>query len=111
MPPFSFQGPVLLLHADPNEFASAVGIYLIAWFILTFLLFIASFRKNLGLVALFTCLWITFLLLAVGSFTAKVGVTKAGGATGAVTACIAYYIGLADLLAADNIILPLGKLN
>jgi len=102
---------VLAAYADNvSELESALGIYLIAWFILTFLLLVASFRKNVGLVALFACLTVTFLLLAVGAFTGKVGVSKAGGATGAVTAFIAYYVGLADLLAADGITLPLGKL-
>jgi succinate-acetate transporter protein len=35
---------------------------------------------------------------------------KAGGATGAVTAFIAYYVGFADLVAVGGITLPLGKL-
>ena len=34
---------------------------------------------------------------------------KAGGATSAVTAFIAYYIGFADLVAVGGITLPLGK--
>jgi succinate-acetate transporter protein len=37
--------------------------------------------------------------------------TKAGGAVGAVTAFVAYYIGFAELVAADGIELPLGKLG
>lgn len=36
--------------------------------------------------------------------------TKAGGALGAITAFVAYYVGVAELLAADGINLPLGKL-
>ena len=35
--------------------------------------------------------------------------TKAGGALGAITAFVAYYVGLCELLAADGINLPLGK--
>jgi len=101
---------VLASFTSASELESALGIYLIAWFIVTFLLLVASFRKNVGLVALFAFLTVTFLLLAVGLFTGKVGVSKAGGATGAVTAFIAYYVGFADLVAADGITLPLGKL-
>jgi uncharacterized protein len=36
--------------------------------------------------------------------------TKAGGALGAITAFVAYYVGLSELLASDGIDLPLGKL-
>ena len=36
---------------------------------------------------------------------------KAGGGMGVITAFVAYYVGLADLLAADGVMLPLGKLN
>ena len=36
---------------------------------------------------------------------------KAGGALGAITAMVAYYVGLAELLASDGIDLPLGKLS
>jgi len=102
---------ILAAYASAAELDSALGIYLITWFIVTFLLFIASFRKNVGLVVLFGFLAITFLLLAAGIFTGSLRATKAGGAFGAITAFVAYYVGLADLLAADGIDLPLGKLS
>lgn len=38
-------------------------------------------------------------------------VGKAGGALGVITALIAFYIGVVDLLAADNVKLPVGNLN
>jgi len=101
---------ILSAYTDADELASALGIYLIVWFILTFLLFIASLRKNIGLVVLFGFLTITFLILAVGEFTGSLGTTKAGGALGAITAFVAYYVGLSELLASDGIDLPLGKL-
>jgi len=60
--------------------------------------------KVVGLVALFACLTVTFFLLAVGLFTGKVGVSKAGGAMVRCrhcrTAFIAYYVGFVDLVAA-----------
>jgi len=102
---------VLAAFTDPTELSSALGIYLMAWFMVTFLLLIVSLRKNVGLVVLFSCLTITFLLLAIGIFTASLAVTKSGGALGVVTAFVAYYVGLAELLSADNVHLPLGKLN
>jgi len=101
---------------DATELPSALGIYLIAWFMVTFLLLIGALRKNIGLLVLFACLAITFLLLAVSNFTASsasvsTALAKAGGGMGVITAFVAYYVGLADLLAADGVTLPLGKLN
>ena len=77
---------VLSAFKDPSELDSALGIYLIAWFMVTFLLLwvrcfckmvgikiifssVASLRKNVGLVVLFAFLATTFLLLAAGTFT------------------------------------------
>jgi len=102
---------ILSAFTDPAELDSALGIYLIAWFIVTFLLLIVTLRKNVGLVVLFAFLATTFLLLAAGTFTGVASISKSGGALGIITAFIAYYIGLAELLAADNVHLPLGKLN
>lgn len=68
-------------------------------------------RKNVGFIALFSFLAITFIVLAAGEFTAKPNVTKAGGALGAITAMIAYYIGLSELLSAEAMAvtrLPIG---
>jgi len=102
---------VLSAYTDPTELESALGIYLIAWFMVTFLLLVASLRKSVGLVVLFACLATTFLLLAAGTFTGAAMVGKAGGVLGIITAFIAYYVGLADLLAADDVHLPVGKFN
>lgn len=96
---------------DPAELDSALGIYLIAWFMVTFLLLVASLKKSVGLVVLFAFLATTFLLLAAGTFTGVSSVGKSGGVLGVITAFIAYYVGLVDLLAADNVHLPIGKLN
>jgi len=84
------------------EFNNAIGIFLFSWFIVTTLLLIASLRKSIAFIALFGFLAITFLLLGVGAFTANASVNKAGGALGIITAFIAYYIGLSDLLAAER---------
>ena len=58
---------VAAAYADETMFASAVGIYLWTWFIITFLLLIGCLRKNLGLVILFFFLTITFALLGAGT--------------------------------------------
>ncbi|KAJ3480667.1 hypothetical protein NLI96_g8180 [Meripilus lineatus] len=94
-----------------SELSSALGIYLITWFIVTFLLFIASLRRNAGLIALFFMLTLTFMLLAISEFQGNTTITKAGGGLGIVTALIAYYVGLSELLARDEswFTLPLGQ--
>ena len=96
---------------------------------------IASLRRNLGLISLFFFLTITFMLLAIskshftpiphtphhtnanhthpshpGKFTNNLTINKAGGGFGILTALIAYYVGLAELLIRDEswFTLPLG---
>ncbi|KAI0070006.1 hypothetical protein K474DRAFT_1687599 [Panus rudis PR-1116 ss-1] len=113
---------ILAAYESETELASALGIYLMTWFTLTFLLFIAALRRNMGLVVLFGFLSITFMLLGIGmfhfasnlirEFRASTGVTKAGGAMGIVTALVAYYVGLAELLTRDDswFTLPLGQI-
>ena len=89
-----------------TELASALGIYLAAWFIFTFIMLIASFRSSVGLVSLFFFLDITFLLLFAGEFIAdesrSLMVHKAGGGFGILTAAIAWYVGAAGLLTPDT---------
>ncbi|KAG8930513.1 hypothetical protein FRC03_007422 [Tulasnella sp. 419] len=85
-----------------NEFTAqqkndAIAIWLITWFIVTFLLFLASFRSNVATSLVFFFLFLTFILLAAGDFTERVGVIKAGGAMGVVTAFQAFYTGCAVL--------------
>ena len=103
-----------------TELDSAIGIYLACWFIFTFIMLMASFRSSVGLVALFFFLDITFLLLFANYFCASAGketiaghLQTAGGATGILTAAIAWYVGAAGLLTPDTAIftLPVGDLS
>jgi len=91
---------------------NGVALYLTSWFIVTFLLLIASLRSSIGLIAVFFFLTITFLLLAVGDWAVSSGCHTAGGALGIVTAFIAYYVGLAGLLTPDTafFVLPVGQI-
>lgn len=63
--------------------------------------------------SLFFCLSTTFLLLAIGVWTGSASLNKAGGAFGIVTALIAYYVGLSDLLVKGESLfeLPVGKIQ
>ncbi|KAH9986384.1 GPR1/FUN34/yaaH family-domain-containing protein [Russula vinacea] len=96
--------------ADPVQEQNAIGIYLLSWMVVTFLFFIGSLRKSIGLSALFFFLTTTFLVLAAGFLNQKVNIIKIGGYLGIVTALIAYYCGLSEMLTASDIFtLPTGK--
>jgi len=98
-------------NAAADDLSNALGIYLITWFMVTFMFLFVSLRKSIAFIALFGFLTLTFALLAAGTWTGKLHVIKAGGALGIVTAFIAYYVGLAELLAGEELAivrLPLG---
>ncbi|PWN48283.1 putative FUN34-transmembrane protein [Violaceomyces palustris] len=104
-------------QVNPNgvpetQMADALGIYLSAWFIFTFIMLVASFRSSIGLVTLFFFLDITFLLLFIAEFGGNANVKTAGGAFGILTAAIAWYVGAAGLLSPDTSFfqLPVGNL-
>ena len=74
---------------------TAVGLYLIAWGIFTFYMWIASFRTTLAVNVVFLLLWITFLLLGIGAASETDGITKLGGWLGLATALVAWYASFA----------------
>ncbi|KAG1769417.1 Gpr1 family protein [Suillus occidentalis] len=98
-------------HED--ELSQALGIYLITWFMFTFLLMLGALRRNISFVALLFFLCITFVLLAVGAWNASIKATNAGGGFGILTAMIAYYCGLSELLVKGEswFGLPLGTIK
>ncbi|KAF8502691.1 Gpr1 family protein [Russula emetica] len=94
----------------PDMEDNAIGIFLMAWMVVTFLFFIGSLRKSVGLSALFFMLTTTFFILGVGFLNQKVNIIKIGGFFGIATALIAYYCGLAEMLTENDIFtLPTGK--
>jgi len=88
-----------VLDALKTDTDNLLGFWLTTWFIFTFIMLMACLRSNVGLVALFFFLTLTFLLLAIGDFMpTQPNITKAGGALGIVTAAIAYYVGASELM-------------
>jgi len=77
--------------------ATAVGLYLIAWGIFTFYMWIASFRTNTAVMVVFLLLWITFVLLGIGDAADNSGITKLGGWFGLATAVAAWYASFAGV--------------
>jgi succinate-acetate transporter protein len=104
---------VAAAYTNPEEFEQAIGIYLCTWFVLTVMLLIGALRRNVGLIALFFFLAVTFLILAIGAWSGKASVNKAGGGFGILTAWIAYYCGLSELMAKGEtwFTLPLGSIK
>lgn len=89
--------------------ASAFTVFLLGWTIFTFLLLIATFRISGALVAVFGFLFLTFLALTIGwwSGTALLPTTtwiQIGGWLGIVTALLALYTALAQIL--ESVKLP-----
>jgi len=102
-------------EAYPNEyeFASAVGIYLAAWAIVTMIFLLATFKSSVALSSLFFFLTITFWLLCAGELSGSLNCVRAGGAFGILTAGIAAYTALAGLLTKDtsHFKIPVGNLS
>jgi succinate-acetate transporter protein len=101
-------------YVTKTELQSALGIYLTVWCLVTFFFLTVTLSKNIAFIALFGFLTVTFACLAAGEFNANVGASKAGGVLGVITAFIAYYVGLSELLATEAnplFRLPLGLLH
>lgn len=104
---------ILESYTDKAVLEQSLGIYLMSWAIFTGIMLIASHRSSVGLVSMFFCLFITFILLAAGKFNNSITSQIAGGAFGVVTALIAWYNALSGLLTKDSsyFLLPTGRLN
>lgn len=73
--------------------------YLLIWGILTFVYLIAALKTNGALIAVLFFLTITYLALAIGGFAVSKTWIGIGGWLGIITAILAEYTALADLLA------------
>lgn len=76
---------------DAVQLENAVGFFLLGWAIFTFILVLCTLKSTVFFCGLFSFLCLTFILLAAGAFTQKVGVTRAGGVTGVITAFLGFY--------------------
>lgn len=77
---------------------TGIGLYLLGWTIFTGLMLLGTFRVNVALVLVFLFLFITFLLLALGNLQNNATLLQIGGYTGVITAVIAWYTALANVL-------------
>lgn len=103
---------------DKDMLANAIGFFLLGWAIFTFFLVLVTMKSTVAFFLLFFFLFLTFVLLAAGEFSGKVGVTRAGGVLGVITAFLGWYnayAGAADrnntYLTVKPILLPGAKLH
>jgi len=82
--------------------SAALGVFLLAWAIFTFILFLGTLRQDFAHMALFGLLFLTFLALAIGSLGAGASFGMIGGWLGILTALVAWYIALSGILNATK---------
>jgi succinate-acetate transporter protein len=87
-----------------------LGWYLFVWGVFTFYMWLATFRHDTIIQLVFLALWLTFVLLALGTW----GVTflsKVGGYVGLITAILAFYASAAQVIneSSGRVVLPTGS--
>ncbi|OLY81917.1 Ammonia transport outward protein 2 [Smittium mucronatum] len=80
----------------------STGIFFLAWTIFIFIVMVASYRRHLGVAFMFTCLWLTFLMLCIGSWRDTDKFLKAGGSFGFITSIIAFYLAATYMITEDH---------
>ncbi|RQM08822.1 hypothetical protein DH86_00002982 [Scytalidium sp. 3C] len=93
--------------AGVNDFTNAFGLFLMGWFIFTFILLICTLRSTVAFFLLFFFLDLAFLLLGIGYLQATDGapdtnIIKAGGWFGLFAAFMAWYNALAGIADDSN---------
>ncbi|KAF2718412.1 hypothetical protein K431DRAFT_306088 [Polychaeton citri CBS 116435] len=92
---------------DLGQFYAALGLYIMGWFIFTFLLWLCTLKSTLAFNSLLLTVWIAFICLGAAymdarnnaEFAPNTGLLRAGGAFGIVAAFLAWYnmyAGIAD---------------
>lgn len=88
---------------SPSAATGVLGMYLLAWGIFTAYMFIASLGGTRAVQAVFLLLTLTFVVLAIGAWTANPTTewNKIGGYLGLATAVAALYTSFADVINAN----------
>ncbi len=92
--------------------SQGVWLFLLAWTIFTFYMWIGSFGTNKALLATFTLLLITFILLTIGA-AGNAAAHTMGGYVGIATAIVAWYTSAAGVINTVNgrVVLPVGPIK
>ncbi|CCD22597.1 putative ammonium permease ATO3 NDAI_0A04410 [Naumovozyma dairenensis CBS 421] len=76
---------------DTRMLNNAIGFFLAAWTVFTFLMLMCTLKSSWGLFLLLLFLDLTFLLLCIGSFIDNNNVKMAGGYFGILSSCCGWY--------------------
>ncbi len=113
--PGGFEIEAALTEKGAAPFLNSFGLYLMGWFIFTFILLLCTLRSTVAFFLLFFTLDMTFMLLGIGYLQADAAGPKsscivAGGAFGLMAAFLAWYNALAGLADSTNrFVVPLGQ--
>jgi len=104
---FQIQSTLTAGGTDPYPFLNSFGLYLMGWFIFTFLILICTIRSTVAFFLLFFTLDMAFLMLGIGYLVnsggaPQAGCIKAGGAFGIISAFVAWYNALAGIADPSN---------
>lgn len=91
-------GSGILAAIPAADVHPALGLFLLSWTIFTGVMFLGTLRTNMALIAVFGFLFLTFLLLTLGELGASASMHQIGGYLGVLTAILAFYTALANLL-------------
>ena len=103
---FAHSGLIDISGAGPT-----VGVALLLWGLLTFYLWIGTFRLSRVLFAIFLTLWMTFLLLGLGAAQGSASLSHAGGWLGLLCGTLAIYgsFGIVTNATFGRTVIPLGE--
>ncbi len=89
-------------YKTQEEYTNALGLFLAAWFIFSFLMWLCTFKATWPFFILFFFLWTFILMLSIGYLENSTGCIKAGGALGILATFTAFYIILAGVVTNSN---------
>jgi succinate-acetate transporter protein len=87
-----------LKQMPAGERDAALGLYLIAWGVFSFYMWIVSFRISIAVMLIFATLWPAYILLGLGKAVPSVTLFNIGGGFGIATALVAWYVSFAITL-------------
>ncbi|CUA67547.1 hypothetical protein RSOLAG22IIIB_07429 [Rhizoctonia solani] len=88
---------VSVAYAGTPDGNDAIGLYLSAWFIFSVIMVVASIRTSVAMTTLWASIFMTFLLVMIGSLREQEKVLKAAGGFGILTSAVAFYCGAAGI--------------
>ena len=102
--------PGIAPQGFPAPTGAFMGAYFLLWGIFSFFCWFCTFRQNRVVFLTFLALWPTFVLLSVSHWNGDADTLKAGGWLGLICGCLAFYLGLAELVneTVGSVLLPIG---